>query len=414
MRVSDSCYKTVKIVIFVCTDINPFAAETLEKEGCHVERLDSSISEEELKKRIENVDILGIRSKTKVTRAVIEKAKRLKAICCFCIGTDQVDLRCSTEYGIVVFHSPTANSISVVELVLSELIALSRNLIYYNSSTHSGKWTKSASGSFQIRGKTLGIIGMGNIGKKVASAVMPLGVNVQYYDIVDVVAPPNAVYKPLNELLATSDFITLHVPGTSSVIQLIGDKELSLMKKGSYILNASRGYVIDIDALVKHLKSGHLAGAAIDVYPEEPGSNKEPFTTKLANIPNVILTPHIGGSTVEAQKAVASEVLESIHDYFYVGSITRSANFDNTEFPPLSKGCVRFVNCHQNSIGVLKEISTKLDSFNISNLHSCAIGPTSYSVIDVEVPDKSINQFNLAVEKIKAIPSVIWTRNIYS
>lgn len=277
---------------------------------------------------------------------------------------------------------------------------------------HSGVWKKSADGNFQVSGKVLGIIGFGRIGKKLAMSAIALGMIVQYYDVIRIKPIHGTKPVSMEELLATSDFVSLHVPGSDSVIKLIKDRELSLMKKGSYLLNASRGYVVDIDSLVSHLKSGHLAGAAIDVFPSEPINNKDSFKTELANIPNVILTPHIGGSTEEAQKAVAFEVLDSVDIYFCQGNIINSANFPVIEPPLIEKNSIRLVNCHKNIPGVVKKINEFLSSYNITNIYCKSQGNVSYAIFDLEAVDKPLSEVSGIVEKMNNLPFVIWFRII--
>lgn len=349
------------------------------------------------------------RSKTKITAEVIESAKKLKTICCFCIGTDQVDLEAASKSGIPVFNSPYANGLSVAELIIAEIIALSRNLTDVNASVHAGSWSKTAIGNHEIRGKTLGIIGFGNIGMKVANFASAMGMKVQYYDTVSKVHTPIAEPVPFDDLLRTSDFVTIHVPGANEVKNMIAEPQLSLMKNGSYLLNASRGCVVDIGALASHIKSKHLAGAAIDVYPREPESNSQVFQTELSGLKNVILTPHIGGSTEEAQVAVAVEVTHSVVQYLQRGSIINSVNFHTVTFAPPLPGTARITSRHVNFPGVLKNINEKLSEYNVIKQYSAAMGCVAYAVIDVEFSSDSLENLLNCVEEIDGIPGCLST-----
>ncbi len=298
-------------------NIHSIACDTLIAEGFKVDAVSHAPSEDELLKMLPNYDVLGIRSKTEVTTEVLKKILALPTIGCFCIGTNQVDLMTAREVGIPVFNAPHSNTRSVAELVIAEMISLSRQLGDRNTKAHAGEWVKSAEGSKKVRGKTLGIVGYGHIGSQVSVLAESMGLKVAFFDVIKKLPLGNAIAKSsLEELLKVSDFVTLHVPETPETRDMIGAKELSMMKKGSHLINASRGTVVVIDALVDALKSKHIAGCAIDVFPDEPASNKEKFKTPLQGVPNVILTPHIGGSTEEAQYAIGMEVAEEFPSLF--------------------------------------------------------------------------------------------------
>ncbi len=343
--------------ILLVENIHAVAKETLINEGFKVDLITHAPSEEELLKLVPNYDVLGIRSKTEITGNVLKKNPHLITIGCFCIGTNQVDLLTAREMGVPVFNAPHSNTRSVAELVIAEMISLSRQLGDRNTKAHVGEWVKSAEGSREVRGKTLGIVGYGHIGSQVSVLAEAMGLKVVFYDVVKKLPLGNAMAKSsLEELLKVSDFVTLHVPETPETKDMIGAKELKAMKKGSYLINASRGTVVQIDALVEALQSKHIAGCAIDVFPEEPASNKEKFKSPLQGISNVILTPHIGGSTEEAQYAIGIEVAESFRRYLKIGSSSGAVNFPNVDLP-VKQGTSRILNVHKNEPGVLGEIN---------------------------------------------------------
>lgn len=298
--------------ILLLEAIHPVAKELLEKEGFIVRLEKKAFSEEELLKELAGIDALGIRSKTNVTEKVLKANPQLKVVGAFCIGTNQIDLKSAKDLGITVFNAPHSNTRSVAELVLGEIIMLSRKVMDKSRQAHQGGWDKAATGCFEVRGKTLGIVGYGNIGGQVSVLAEALGMKVIFFDIQKKLAIGNAKAKmSLLDVLIEANFVSLHVPDTKLTQNMIQLDQLKMMKKGSYLINASRGGVVDIKALSESLKSGHLAGAAIDVFPYEPASNTEVFKTELQNLENVILTPHIGGSTEEAQEAIGVEVAKS-------------------------------------------------------------------------------------------------------
>ena len=336
-------------------------------------------------KLIPNYCALGIRSKTELTAKVLENAGNILTIGAFCIGTNQIDLLKARQKGIAVFNAPHSNTRSVAELVIAEMIALSRQLGDRNSKAHQGEWIKSAEGSKEVRGKILGIVGYGHIGSQVSVLAESMGLQVIFYDTIKKLPLGNArAVASLDELLATCDFVTLHVPEIPETMNMIGQRELHIMKKGSYLINASRGTVVAIDALVSALKEKHLAGCAIDVFPVEPASNKEKFTSPLQGLSNVILTPHIGGSTEEAQKAIGVEVAESFRRFLKIGSSSGAVNFPNVDLP-IKKGTTRLLNVHRNEPGVLGEINTIISraGANIEGQFLSTDNEIGYLVMDV-------------------------------
>ena len=343
--------------ILLVENIHEVAKERLVSEGFKVDLISHAPSEEELLKLLPNYDVLGIRSKTEITKKVLQNNKHLIAIGCFCIGTNQVDLVSAREEGVPVFNAPHSNTRSVAELVIAEMISLSRQLGDRNTKAHVGEWVKSAVGAHEVRGKTLGIVGYGHIGSQVSILAESMGLKVVFYDVVKKLPLGNAVSMPsLSELLKISDFVTLHVPETPETKDLMGKEQFAAMKPGSHLINASRGTVVVIDELVAALKSKHVAGCAIDVFPEEPASNKDKFQSPLQGLSNVILTPHIGGSTEEAQFAIGIEVAESFRRYLKIGSTSGAVNFPNVDLP-VKQGTSRLLNVHRNEPGVLGEIN---------------------------------------------------------
>ncbi|MFO0621800.1 MAG: phosphoglycerate dehydrogenase [Polyangia bacterium] len=355
--------------VLLLENIHQTAIETMTKEGLVVETVPKSLPKDQLIARLAGVQVLGIRSKTHLTAELLASAPSLQAVGCFCIGTNQVDLTAANRLGLPVWNAPFSNTRSVAEMIISEIISLARQLGDRSREVHVGKWRKVASSCFEVRGKTLGIIGYGHIGSQVSVLAEALGMRVVFYDIIPKLQLGNSQpCESLHELLRMSDFVTLHVPATPQTQWMIGPDELAAMKKGSYLLNASRGTVVQIDALCQALRSGHVAGAAIDVYPEEPEENTDSFVTELAGLPNVILTPHIGGSTQEAQASIGREVAQSICKFVAQGATTGSVNFPQVELPP-SRGTHRILNVHKNVPGVLRDISRVVSELN-ANIHS--------------------------------------------
>ena len=375
-----------KLKVLLLENIHDSACELLSEQGFLVERVSSALPESELKKRIADVHILGIRSKTQVTAAVLAEAKQLVSIGCFCIGTNQVDLATANRRGVPVFNAPFSNTRSVAEMILSQVIMLARQLGDRSREVHQGRWRKVSVGSFEVRGKTLGIVGYGHIGRQIGVLCEALGMRIVFFDrATKLPMGNNKSCNSLAELLAESDFVTLHVPATKETFQMIGEKELAAMRRGSYVLNASRGTVVHIPALVAALKSGHIAGAAIDVYPEEPESNVDTFKSELQNLDNVVLTPHIGGSTGEAQASIGREVATSLLRFALSGATTGAVNFPQIEMPR-DRETVRMLHVHKNVPGVLRDVN-RIVSEHQANIHSQLLSTDAeigYLIMDLD------------------------------
>ena len=373
-------------------NIHPFAAQSLRDHGFEVETLKGALSEDELIDALDGVDVLGIRSKTNVTRKVIDARPNLTAIGCFCIGTNQVDLDYAGKRGIAVFNAPYSNTRSVVELVICDIICLMRRIPAHTHHMKHGVWDKSASGSHEVRGKTLGIIGYGNIGSQLSVLAEAMGMRVLFYDIEEKLAMGNAKrMSSLNDLLEQSDAVTLHVDGRKSNTGFFGEEQFSHMKQGAIFINLSRGFVADLDALKRHLDSGHLSGAAVDVFPTEPKKTGDPFGTPLADEDNMILTPHIGGSTLEAQESIGHFVSQRLEDYWYKGSTMLSVNLPQLTLGA-NRGNVRIAHLHANLPGVLGKMNHILgeENINISAQSLGTEGELGYVVTDVSgKPDQA-------------------------
>ena len=344
--------------ILLLEGIHPKAKEILEAEGYEVRLETYSPEEKELSAWLKDVDVVGIRSKTQLSNEILKANPHLQTIGTFCIGTDQVATLSANALGIPVFNAPYSNTRSVAELVIAEVVALSRQLGDRSMKAHQGEWMKSADGSHEVRGKTLGIVGYGHIGSQVSVLAEAFGMRVIYFDIVKKLPLGNSqAVRSLEELLGQSDFVSLHVPDTTQTRNLMGPNELRQMKKGAHLINASRGGVVSIPDLAAGLREGRIAGAAIDVFPYEPASNKEKFQSELQGLKNVILTPHIGGSTLEAQEAIGVEVAQSFLNFLRTGSTRGAVNFPNVDLPVLHRNSHRIVNVHKNVPGVLSEIN---------------------------------------------------------
>jgi D-3-phosphoglycerate dehydrogenase / 2-oxoglutarate reductase len=355
--------------VLLLEGIHPSAEEMLRADGMVVERLKGALPPRELAQKLQGVHLLGIRSKTTVPAEVLASAPQLLAVGAFCIGTNQVDGRAANVGGVPVFNAPFSNTRSVAELVIAEIIMLTRQLGDRSREVHQGQWRKVATGSHEVRGKTLGIVGYGHIGSQVGVLAEALGMRVLFYDVMTKLPLGNV--RPvgsLQELLAASDFVTLHVPALPTTENLLSAERIAAMRPGAALINASRGTVVDIAALARALKSGHLSGAAVDVYPEEPETNSDGFVTELQGLPNVILTPHIGGSTEEAQEAIGREVATSLLKFFRAGATTGAVNFPNVE-SPLVPGTHRILNVHRNVPGVLRDINRIVSDLN-ANIHA--------------------------------------------
>ncbi|HHU39195.1 MAG TPA: phosphoglycerate dehydrogenase [Propionibacterium sp.] len=384
-------------------NIHPSGVRLLTDRGYEVETLPSALGEDDLIAALDGVDLLGIRSNTQLTKRVLESAPRLRAVGAFCIGTNQIALDDATARGIAVFNAPYSNTRSVVELAIGEIIAMARHLTDHNSRMHAGEWVKSAKGSHEIRGRSLGIVGYGNIGSQLSVVAESLGMRVYFYDIVDRLALGNArKMDTLEELLATAETISLHVDGRAGNRGFWGDAEFQMMRPRSLFLNLSRGFVVDTDALKRHLDSGHIAGAAIDVFETEPKKNGPYFESPLRGTPNVILTPHVAGSTEEAQENIGSFVAGKLADYSENGSTVLSVNL-----PPVAAqrpGIHRIMHLHRNVPGVLAKINTILAEHgtNIDGQTLATRGQVGYVVLDIggEVSDA-------VVEALAAMPEAI-------
>ncbi|HET8936257.1 MAG TPA: phosphoglycerate dehydrogenase [Polyangiales bacterium] len=396
--------------VLLLENIHESAQELLAEQGFNVERVTAALPESELKKRVADVQYLGIRSKTQVTAAVLAEAKELVGLGCFCIGTNQVDLATANRRGVPVFNAPFSNTRSVAEMVLAEIIMLSRQLGDRSREVHEGRWRKVSLGSFEVRGKTLGIIGYGHIGRQVGVLCEALGMRIVFFDrAVKLPMGNNKSCSSLEELFGESDFVTIHVPATRETHEMIGPTEISQMKHGSYLINAARGTVVQIPALVAALKSGQLAGAAIDVYPEEPESNVDDFKTDLQNLPNVILTPHIGGSTGEAQASIGREVATSVLRFAFTGATMGAVNFPQIEMPR-DKDTVRILNVHRNVPGVLRDVN-RIVSEHSANIHSQMLSTDAeigYLIMDL---DHEVSEE--VYTSIAGLATSIRTRRVY-
>ncbi len=404
-------YPKEKINILFLENISDVAVKFFNDKGyANVKKLNGALSEEQLIKEIKNVHLVGIRSKTKLTAKVIAAAEKLQAIGCFCIGVNQVDLAAATEHGIVVFNAPYSNTRSVAELVIGSSIMLIRRIVDKNKAAHEGFWNKDAAGSYELRGKTLGIIGYGNIGSQLSVLAEGLGMKVIFFDTETKLPLGNAEdRKSLKEVVGNADIVSLHVPETATTKNLINKNNLKFFKKGSILINYARGEVVDLDALAKALSEGHLSGAAIDVYPWEPEKNGDKFTTPLQGLANVILTPHIGGSTQEAQHNIGDDVSGKLFNYLEKGISFGSHTIPALSLPP-QENTHRILHIHRNVRGVLSEINTQLSKHHINILGQYlktndAIG---YVVLDV---DKSLSKEALAL--LKNVKDTIKVRMLY-
>lgn len=399
-----------KLTALLLENIHPAADEILEQQSIRVKRISGSIGDQELLQELKGIQLLGIRSKTQLTAEILKSAPDLLAVGCFCIGTNQVDLLSARNSGIPVFNAPYSNTRSVAELVLAEIIMLSRQAAYRSQLMHQGRWIKSASNCFEVRGKTLGIIGYGHIGSQLGILAEDLGMRVLYYDVVPKMPIGNCrPAENLIELLSESDFVSAHVPETEETMGMLDATHLSKMKKGSYLINASRGSVVQIEALVEALKSEHLAGAAVDVFPTEPEANLSDFSSPLQNLPNVILTPHIGGSTEEAQRNIGVEVASSLSHFVTNGSSTFAVNFPKVDLP-VQKDFHRLLNIHRNVPGVLAEITQIISSLgaNIEGQYLATDPQIGYLIVDL---DKNVSQE--VVDKVSVLKHSIRTRLLY-
>lgn len=400
-----------KIKFLLLEGVSQTAIDTLKAAGyTNIEFHKKALPDVELKDAIRNAHFVGIRSRTQLTADVFAAAEKLIAVGCFCIGTNQVDLKAATEHGVVVFNAPYSNTRSVAELVIAEAILLLRRIAEKNAAAHRGVWLKNADGAYEIRGKTLGIIGYGSIGMQLSVMAESLGMKVCFVDTVAKLPLGNAVQKAnLAELLACSDIVSLHVPENKSTQMMIGANELSQMKKGGILINAARGTVVDIDALAASLQSQHLGGAAIDVFPVEPRSNDDEFISPLRKFDNVFLTPHIGGSTQEAQENIGLEVAEKLVRYSDTGTTTTSVNFPEVALPS-HPGKHRLLHVHRNVPGVMMAINKVFseNNINISGQYLQTVENVGYVVIDVDHDTSEI-----ALDKLRQVEGTIRTRVLF-
>lgn len=401
-----------KIKVLLLEGIHDTAIQEFSDHGyATIDLLPHALGEAELIERIQGVHLLGIRSTTKVSEKVLDAANRLMAIGCFCIGTNQVKLDAARRAGIPVFNAPYSNTRSVAELVIAEMVMLLRRIPEKTQAAHAGIWQKNTQHSFELRGKTLGIVGYGHIGSQLSVMAEAMGMHVRYYDIERRLAIGNArSAATLEGLLNISDVVSLHVPATPQTKNMIAERELRAMKRGSYLINASRGNVVDIDALVANLKDGHLLGAAIDVFPKEPASNQDLFESPLRGLPNVILTPHIGGSTLEAQANIGIEVAEKLIKYSDNGSTVGAVNFVEAALP-VKAGETRFLHIHANVPGVMRRINEVFSnrSLNISAQYLQTDSEVGYVVVDV-VGDLEVGEI---IADLQAIEGTIKARFLY-
>jgi D-3-phosphoglycerate dehydrogenase len=400
-----------KIKILLLEGVHPSAVEVFKAAGYeNIDYYPAALPENQLLEKIADAHFVGIRSRTQLNAQVFATAKKLIAVGCFCIGTNQVDLNAATKHGVIVFNAPFSNTRSVAELVIAEAIMLMRGIPEKNAKAHRGEWLKSASDAYEVRGKTLGIIGYGNIGSQISVMAESIGMKVRFYDTVTKLPLGNADQaRNLEELLQQADVVSLHVPDTESTRGLMGPKELAAMKPGAMLINAARGQIVDIDSLCKLLESGHLGGAAIDVFPVEPKSNQEEFLSPLRQFDNVILTPHIGGSTQEAQANIGIEVAEKIVVYSDNGTSTSAVNFPQVALPAHAN-THRLLHVHRNIPGVISGINQLFSQYNI-NVAAQYLQTNEnvgYVVVDIEA-----EYSNDAIAALKAIEGTIRCRVLF-
>lgn len=403
-------YPKNRINVLLLENIHPRALEIFKQEGYNIETVRGALDEEELAEKIKNVSILGIRSKTRVTRKVLENANKLMVVGAFCIGTTQIDTDACLEKGIAVFNAPFSNTRSVVELAIGEMILLMRNIIDTSNQMHQGIWNKSAKNSYEIRGKKLGIVGYGNIGSQLSVLAESLGMEVYYYDLVEKLALGNAKKcHSLEELLGIADIISLHVDDRPGNKNFLHREHFEIMKEGVIFLNLSRGFVVDIHSLTEAIKSGKVRGCSVDVYPYEPKTNEEEFVSELRNLPNTILTPHIGGSTEEAQENIANFVPGRIINYVNKGDTYGSVNFPNLQLPE-QRNAHRLLHIHQNVPGILAQINILLaeHGINILGQYLKTNEKVGYVITDIDKQyDKKV------IQELKGIQHTIKFRILY-
>jgi D-3-phosphoglycerate dehydrogenase len=393
--------------------VNDSAVELLANSGyANIRRLAKALDADALREAVKHIELLGIRSRTRLTREIFSLAKDLVVVGCFSVGTNQVDLDAARQYGIPVFNAPFSNTRSVAELVVGEIVMLLRRIFPRSVAAHEGGWDKSAAGSHEVRGRTLGIVGYGNIGSQLSTLAEAMGMKVIYFDRTDKLRHGNTEpVGSLAELLAQSDIVSLHVPETPATSGMIGETELRLMKPGACLINNSRGTVVDIDALARALRDGHLAGAAVDVFPVEPSSNTDRFESPLQGLTNVILTPHIGGSTEEAQDRIGTEVARKLIDYFDNGSTAGAVNFPQVQLPARALG-VRFSHVHRNVPGMLRRLNEVFlqRDINIAAQYLETDSELGYVVLDADLSGQLSHEI---LAEIRALDGTIRARLIY-
>ena len=411
MTNSQTSYPRSKIKILLLENISAAAVAELNAGGyAEIRQIKGALSEADLAEEIRGVHILGIRSKTQITEQVLANADKLLAVGAFCIGVNQVDLKSATHKGIAVFNAPYSNTRSVAELVIALCVMLIRKIADKNIAAHRGVWLKDSKGSFELRGKTLGIVGYGNIGSQVSVMAEALGMHVVYYDVLTKLPLGNArQIRDLSELLAQSDIVTLHVPSDATTRQMINEETLSAMKDGAIFLNYSRGEVVDLDALRTFIENGKISGAAVDVFPHEPEKNGDEFTSVLQNLPNVILTPHIGGSTEEAQANIGLDVTGKLIKYLELGTSEGSHTVPQVNLPIQDK-THRILHIHENIPGVLSEINSKLSAHNINILGQFLKTNDEIGYVILDVNTKLSKE---AFEILRDVKGTIKTRRVY-
>ncbi len=402
-----------KIKVLLLEGVNDSAADLLVQAGySNMTRLPKALDDAALLEAIKGVHVLGIRSRTQLTEKVFEAADRLFAVGCFSVGTNQVDLQAARGRGVPVFNAPFSNTRSVAELVIGEIVMLLRKITDRSISAHAGGWDKSANGSFEVRGKVLGIVGYGNIGSQLSNLAEAMGMRVIYFDQTDKLRHGNTEpVESLAELLRQADVVSLHVPETPQTHRMMGAEQIAQMKKGAYLINNSRGTVVDLDALAAVLRSGQLAGAALDVFPVEPASNSEKFVTPLQGLPNVILTPHVGGSTEEAQERIGAEVARKLVDYSDVGSTVGAVNFPQVQLVARPNG-TRFIHVQRNVPGMLRRLNDVFASrnVNIAAQNYQTDGEIGYVVMEADPTEEDAQDI---LEEIRALDGTIRARLLY-
>lgn len=415
-------FHTTDVKVLLLENVNVTGQTILKGEGYQVEALKSSLPEDQLIEKIKDVHVIGIRSKTQLNANVLKHARNLIVIGCFCIGTNQVDLQCAAENGIAVFNSPFSNSRSVAELMIGEIIALARQFGDRGNEMRKGVWNKVSNGCWEVRGKTLGIVGYGHVGSQLSVLAEAMGMNVIYYDVVNLMGMGTArQVASLDDLLAGADFVTLHVPELPETKNMISGPQFAKMRNGSYILNASRGSVVDIAALTEALKTKKLAGAALDVFPNEPASNGEHFNVQLNSWaedlraqPNVILTPHIGGSTEEAQSAIGVEVAQALVNYVNFGSTVQSVNMPEVTLRSLTldeTNHARVIYIHKNVPGVLRRVNEILGDHNVDKQMTDSRGDVAYLMADIS--NVNVSEIKDLYQSLEDLGSRIRTRVLY-